>query len=304
MKKIFVNMDGVLCDKTDINNISLLNQEGYFYYKRPHVDVIESLNLIRTNNNDASIVILAPVPENYKASVEVQRWLSYYMSKMVNVEVNFMPLGSSSISVCNVRNKDDVLVSNDAGDILLWQASGGKGIYLGNESFSDIGIESIDEKQNYMGIYKEMNNAAGCRKVIALDSMLIRISIQHEAGLSLYYEKFDCQTYTFMNAKKVNESNKYMNYDSVDINIEQAPIDKGKIELVNYLCGNGYCEPIEYNSPNDYEKRVYLKFDMKKLKKLDSIGAERYMELADRRPVLYDYMKNERHLQTKKYGGR
>ena len=129
-------------------------------------------------------------------------------------------------------------------------------------------------------------------------------NLQYGTGLSLYYEQFDNANGMFKTKKQLNVHRDNMNYDSVDIDVETLYMDKTKIQLLNYLCENMYCTPIEYNVPGRSEKSVYLKFDMKKLGELDEHGVEKYMEVADKRPVLYEYMKTEKNLQGKRYGGR
>ena len=294
MINLYIQKEGVLSESIDLNNFSLLMQHNYYYYLRPNDEIIKAVRMLLINNNDVAVTIVTKLPyQNTNAVTETSNWLQWYMPEK-NYEVICVPLGSHMEDYIDIT-QNSVMLSSEPGELLAFKTLGGRTV--GYRLYRDYGVESIISGKPE-SMYAAINNACNARRILSVkfsenETGYFRLNVSGtDSKLCVSYKMFDNNTGTFGNEQLLTTySGLPMNYDCAEIDLSyiNKPVIKGIVDaIVADMAGEMY-----HFYDDTGKSRLYMKFDMEKLKAFDLNGVRSYMEVSDLRNKLFSYMRTE-----------
>jgi len=133
-KRVFIDMDGVLCEYRTGVDVSEMEQDGYFAGLAPRQDMIEAVNnLIASGTADVFILSSVLPASQVQATLEKNGWLDRFLPA-VDAAHRFFPVcGTDKAEAAGVRGALDILCDDYSHNLQLWTAAGGSAIKILNE---------------------------------------------------------------------------------------------------------------------------------------------------------------------------
>ena len=134
MKRVFVDMDGVLCEYRTDAALCDYEREGYFRELEPRNDMIEAVRHLLKSGSVEVFVLSAVLPQRAEASVcEKNEWLDRYLPE-IDADHRIFPLcGTNKADAVDAFSREDVLCDDYSRNLEQWSARGGKGVKILNE---------------------------------------------------------------------------------------------------------------------------------------------------------------------------
>ena len=133
-RRVFVDMDGVLCELNSATNVSEMLKDGYFRNLRPRTSMVDAVRFL-LKSGAAEVYVLSSVLAERPAECtrEKNEWLDYYLPE-INASHRIFPVcGTSKASAVNGLQETDVLCDDYSVNLSDWVKAGGKGIKIMNE---------------------------------------------------------------------------------------------------------------------------------------------------------------------------
>lgn len=136
--KLWIDMDGTLCEWNPKATCRDLYQEGYFFHCIPHQNVIEALIKMKIERPGIEINIISAYLEDSKyALTEKRKWLESTKLEPLITRKVFLPCGLSKVSFLEkVRGsaitKDDILIDDYNVNLAEWKSAGGTAVKMLN----------------------------------------------------------------------------------------------------------------------------------------------------------------------------
>ena len=133
-KRVFVDMDGVLCEYKPVACLSDWDQDGYFRHLSPRQIMVNAVRLL-IQSGIADVYILSSVLSQREAEAtwEKNQWLYQYLPE-IDYNHRLFPLcGTNKADKAGPIDGNDILCDDHTPNLRQWVQSGGKGIKILNE---------------------------------------------------------------------------------------------------------------------------------------------------------------------------
>ena len=133
-KRVFVDMDGVLCEYRAEATVEDMEKSGYFYSLSPRKDMVDALNYL-INSKEREVYILSAVIPSIEdqAKAEKNAWLNKHMPAIDENHRIFTLCGTDKVAAIKDFNSSDVLFDDYSTNLNNWSAAGGKAVKILNE---------------------------------------------------------------------------------------------------------------------------------------------------------------------------
>lgn len=134
MKRIFLDMDGVLCEYRADASMEDMERDGYFRTLRPRADMVNAVRRLIGRGEHEVFVLSAVLPQKAEASVrEKNDWLDRYLPEIDAAHRLFPLCGTNKADAVPDFCADDVLFDDHSPNLERWIQSGGRGVKILNE---------------------------------------------------------------------------------------------------------------------------------------------------------------------------
>jgi len=133
-RRVFIDMDGVLCEyKEDATPEDML-KEGYFYNLCPRKSMVDALNYLIQSKEAEVFILSAVLPQIEKqAKNEKNAWLNEHMPAIDSEHRIFTLCGTDKAAAISGFNNSDILCDDYTTNLNLWSQAGGRAIKILNE---------------------------------------------------------------------------------------------------------------------------------------------------------------------------
>lgn len=132
-KRIFIDMDGVLCEYNTGAELSDLEKAGYFANLRPCRKMVKAVRHLLSSRR-AEVYILSAVLSQCaeRSREEKNQWLDRYLPEIGADHRIFTLCGESKAEAVHGIKKSDVLCDDHSPNLQEWIRSGGSGVKILN----------------------------------------------------------------------------------------------------------------------------------------------------------------------------
>ena len=133
-KRVFVDMDGVLCRYNTEATVSDLETDGYFRTLPARPLMVNAVKtLIKSGLADVFILSSVLSQREKKAKAEKNDWLDENIPEIRNDHRIFPICGTNKAEAVGEIGKNDILCDDHTPNLLDWVESGGKAVKILNE---------------------------------------------------------------------------------------------------------------------------------------------------------------------------
>ena len=133
-KRVFIDMDGVLCEYRTEATIEDYESEGYFSSLAPRPAMIDAVKNLVSSGNAEVFVLSSVVPKTKERAVsEKNEWLDRYLPDIDREHRIFPVCGSSKAEAAGVSGRSDILLDDYSENLRGWSAAGGSAFKIINE---------------------------------------------------------------------------------------------------------------------------------------------------------------------------
>lgn len=131
--RIFIDMDGVLCEYKPGSVVSDMEKEGYFRNLRPTKKIVKAAKYLLRSGEAEVFILSAVLPQCAELSrKEKNEWLDRYLPEIGEDHRIFTLCGESKAEAVNGLTKNDVLCDDHSPNLAEWVSSGGSGVKILN----------------------------------------------------------------------------------------------------------------------------------------------------------------------------
>lgn len=133
-KRVFIDMDGVLCEYRPEAKITDMMSSGYFASLAPRSEMVESVKgLIKLDQFDVYVLsaVISECAEQSKR--EKMKWLDKYIPEIDAYHRIFTICGTSKSEAIKDLSSNDILLDDHSPNLNEWIEAGGKAIKILNE---------------------------------------------------------------------------------------------------------------------------------------------------------------------------
>ena len=131
--RVFVDMDGVLCEYRENATMDDLRQDGFFSSLRPVHGTVSAVRKLLSDGNVDVYILSSVLPEREtEARREKNGWLDRYLPE-IGEDRRIYPLcGTSKAECVGTLSENDVLLDDYSVNLSEWVSAGGSGIKILN----------------------------------------------------------------------------------------------------------------------------------------------------------------------------
>lgn len=134
MKRVFLDMDGVLCEYRADASVEDMERDGYFRELLPRHQMVKAVRKLIIDGVFEVFVLSAVLPQKAEASIcEKNDWLDLYLPEIDSDHRLFPLCGTNKADAVDAFSNEDILCDDHSPNLERWIASGGKGIKILNE---------------------------------------------------------------------------------------------------------------------------------------------------------------------------
>ena len=134
MKRVFLDMDGVLCEYRADASMEDMERDGYFRELQPRRQMVDAVRQLIRDGMFEVFVLSAVLPQKAEASIrEKNDWLDCYLPEIDSAHRLFPLCGTNKADAVEAFSSEDVLCDDHSPNLARWIASGGRGIKILNE---------------------------------------------------------------------------------------------------------------------------------------------------------------------------
>ena len=132
--RVFIDMDGVLCEYRPEAKITDMMSSGYFASLAPRSEIVEAVKgLIKLDQFDVYVLsaVISECAEQSKR--EKMKWLDKYIPEIDAYHRFFTTCGTSKSEAIKDLSSNDILLDDHSPNLNEWIEAGGKAIKILNE---------------------------------------------------------------------------------------------------------------------------------------------------------------------------
>ncbi len=132
--RVFLDMDGVLCEYKAEASVEDMEEKGYFRNLRPRPAMIEAVKYL-LENTDAEVFVLSAVLPQIKADATADKnaWLNEHLPMIDQAHRIFPVCGTDKAEAAGGVTKGDVLFDDYSANLAGWHSAGGTAVKILNE---------------------------------------------------------------------------------------------------------------------------------------------------------------------------
>ena len=134
--KLFIDMDGCLCEWRQAAQQEDLFKKGYFQSLQPNQNILRAVERIIHEDEAEVFILSAYLPQSRYALQEKNVWLDRYLPEVDDRHRIFCPVHQNKVTAAKRRTggfgRDHVLLDDFSDNLHSWEASGGVGIKVMN----------------------------------------------------------------------------------------------------------------------------------------------------------------------------
>ncbi len=132
-KRVFIDMDGVLCEYNRVKDLKELERKGYFRELAPISGNVEAVKKLAASEEYDVYVLSAVIPGiREEATREKNEWLNEHLPVIAPDHRIFTLCGQNKADAVGQVTENDVLCDDYSLNLRNWCTSGGKGIKILN----------------------------------------------------------------------------------------------------------------------------------------------------------------------------
>ena len=133
-QRVFIDMDGVLCEYRTDSNLSDMERAGYFRSLRPREKMLDAVrSLVRSDETDV-FILSSVLPQTEDDSVcEKNEWLDCYLPEISRDHRIFPLCGTNKADAIEDFSESDVLCDDHSPNLEKWVNAGGRAVKIINE---------------------------------------------------------------------------------------------------------------------------------------------------------------------------
>lgn len=167
--RLFIDMDGTLCEFTPCREVETLYQKGYFENLNPREEFIDLIkDYIKKYGKDEVYVLTSYLSDSSFAYEEKEMWLKKYVPQIKEENYIFVPYGESKAKFAKEKLcKRDILLDDFSKNLFEWEGKGGTAIKVMNGINGTKGTwrkKRVNENPSLEELEKVMNNVDRRRK--------------------------------------------------------------------------------------------------------------------------------------------
>lgn len=189
-KRLFVDMDGTLCEFKVVDTLETLYESGYFLNLKPHMNVVNAVKDIVAKDPDIEVFILSAYLSDSKYALdEKHRWLDTYLPEIDAEHRYFMHCGTDKKDFIAKRGGgvtiDDYLLDDYSLNLHSWQPPA-RGIKFMNGINGTHGTWNMDS----LGISRSAEDLALCiRNIIHKGACYNDVGPNHEGPVETSFHR-------------------------------------------------------------------------------------------------------------------
>ena len=134
MKRVFLDMDGVLCEYRADATMEDMERDGYFRDLKPRDRMVNAVRCLLRSGGFEVFVLSAVLPQKAEASVrEKNDWLDRFLPEIDRGHRLFPLCGTNKADAVPDFCADDILLDDHSPNLEKWIADGGRGVKILNE---------------------------------------------------------------------------------------------------------------------------------------------------------------------------
>ncbi len=139
-KRVFLDMDGVLCEYRENASVEDMHADGYFRSLRPRQPMLDAVKRLIETGETEVFILSAVFPERKnEATAEKNEWLNEYLP-MINSDHRIFPLcGTDKAGAVSGISRSDVLLDDYSKNLFSWALAGGSAVKILNEVNGKLG---------------------------------------------------------------------------------------------------------------------------------------------------------------------
>ena len=134
IKRVFVDMDGVLCEYRAESTVDDMEKSGYFYGLSPRKDMVDAINYLIESKETDVYVLSAVLPQiENQAKAEKNAWLNEHLPAIDREHRIFTLCGMDKVAAIKDFSGNDVLFDDYSANLQKWYEAGGQAVKIINE---------------------------------------------------------------------------------------------------------------------------------------------------------------------------
>lgn len=121
MKRLFVDMDGTLCEFKAVTELEQLYEKGYFRNLKPQENVVEAVREMCKSKEYEVYVLSAVLTDSEYALDEKNEWLNDFLPEIDESHRIFTPCGQDKKDYIENLTATDFLLDDYTKNLLSWE---------------------------------------------------------------------------------------------------------------------------------------------------------------------------------------
>ena len=134
MKRVFIDMDGVLCECGLDGDVAEMERDGYFRELKPRRNMLDAVKYLIEKKCAEVYILSAVLPQKIEGSItEKNDWLNRFIPEIDARHRLFPVCGTDKADAVTAFGAEDILCDDYSHNLHRWVDASGKGVKIINE---------------------------------------------------------------------------------------------------------------------------------------------------------------------------